>query len=108
MNKIDKLHERLPDKPMKLPHGHKPATPKQIAILEKYDLKHLNSISKNEACIMIAAIFGKKNSDPWIIKNGRHEGKHISLLPWPYRNWVMKNYPDSEVGKLLYAWGNRT
>jgi hypothetical protein len=107
-DKIDLLMGRLPDKQSPIPHGDKPCSPQQISFLLKYSFRkdQVESLNKREAHSMIRTITGPE-AGPFAIRDGRYVGLHIAETPFAYRNYIVKNYPASEIARLVNSWNNR-
>ena len=103
---IKNILHALPDKPSSIPHKEKPATEKQIALLRNKGLA-ISSISKGEASIMIGALLGKKIDKQFVVDKGRFKGKHVSELPFKYRQHVLDTYPDSAVAQKIKEYYRR-
>ncbi len=110
MDNITKFYENLPQKKSSLPHGSKPATEAQQSALTKagFESKALSQLTKAEASMMIGTLYNKSNrsssSQPYVVPEGTHMGKHVSELPHAYRSLVKKRFPDSPVAKLIVQW----
>jgi superfamily II DNA or RNA helicase len=114
MMSIEELLKRLPKKKSSRPHGEKPASDGQKSVLFEagFDSSLLATVTRNEASTMISAIFNKQN-DPkgnareFILTEGNYKGKHVSELPFKYRNIIKKNFPGSKAAELINAWESR-
>jgi len=113
MRSIQELLKRLPKKKTKLPHGEKPASEAQQSVLFNagFGSEICGQLSKNEAHVMISALFNKKNgtssTEHFTVPEGSHAGKHVSELPHAYRSLVKKRFPDSPVAALITEWESR-
>jgi superfamily II DNA or RNA helicase len=108
LQNIEKFLPNLPSSKSPLPHGEKAATEAQRGVLRKYDFKEnqLDKINKGEASMLISAIFGKINT-AYTIQSGKFAGRHVSELPWAYRNYVLNNMPQSPVAKMIRDYQGR-
>lgn len=108
---ISDLLSALPKRPSSLPNGRTSITDSQTAFLFKqgFGSHQLSGLTKSEASMMISAIVNssapRSPSPPkWSVPEGQHKGKHVSELPFSYRNIVKARYPDSPVAHLIRAW----
>lgn len=104
MKDINQLLAALPSRQVKVPHGNKPATDNQLTLLFKlgFGSEALSYLTRNEASTMISTLMPKKES--WIVEDGMHKGKHVSELPFVYRNIILSKSPASPLANLIRKW----
>jgi superfamily II DNA or RNA helicase len=111
LQNLPALEAALPSKKSSLPHGDKPATDSQKTTLFRlgFHSSTLDNLTKREASTMIATIFSLQNkkTTEFVVQSGTHHGKHVSELPHAYRDHVKKNFPNSEVSKIIVEWEKR-
>lgn len=109
MGDVSNLLNRLPSRGNRLPGGEDKATDKQISMLRRngFEREFCETITKNEASNMIATIMNSAPDGEWVIKQGPHRGKHVSHLPWKYKEYVKRHYPNSGMAKLILKWEQR-
>lgn len=84
-------------------------TDKQVELLTKQGFANdqLEGCTKGEASQMIAALYNQDASYMrFVVKSGKHQGKHMSQVPPMYFKFVLaKDYMrNSEVGKQIQEW----
>ncbi len=114
MRSIQELLRRLPERRTPLPHGTKPATEAQRALLFEagFSSDLCQAMNKAEASMMISTLYNHANNAPkqqaaFIVQDGKYKGKHIAELPHAYRTIVKKRFPESPMAALITAWESR-
>lgn len=108
MGKIDLLHDKLSG--IRSRKTDTPASEKQVAYLESMLGTQVNTISIGEANSLIGVIGQlKQPSHPmfgtqWNVTSGKHAGKHIKDLPWPYVCFCLSKQPTGTVATLFHKW----
>jgi superfamily II DNA or RNA helicase len=85
--------------------GNAPASYQQVLTMQKLGLIPPNGITSNEARLVIQSLTGKAThhhqSDKFIIKSGKFAGSHIKDVSWPFRQAILKRYPNSDIAKQI-------
>lgn len=111
MSNIAEMLKRMPAQVPGHTASKDPASDKQLAVLMKAGWKYdqLKDWSRSEASIIIGILMtphsNTKNGE-WIVPNGPHAGKHLSQVPFYYKQFVAKNYPHSGIGKMIIAYND--
>lgn len=82
-------------------------TAKQVDMLRRYgfDVDQAQKLSKNEAGMVISGMqmmFQAKG--PFVLTSGAHAGKHVSALPYRYKQIVISKFPNSAVAQMIRQW----
>lgn len=103
MEKLDDIVANIPMGQIYL--SHVPPTEKQIGLLNSwgFDPTALQDMDKGEASALISSILSihQKDQQAGVITSGKFAGKMVSELPFAYKQFVMNNYPNSHVARMI-------
>jgi len=110
MGRIDHIHEKLSG--VRARETRTPASNKQVDYLERVLGTKINNINLGEADSLISVVSQMRQpkhpfyGEQWNVTSGRHAGKHIKDLPWPYVCFCLSKSPQGQVAQLFHKWNN--
>ena len=108
LGRIDHLHDKLSG--VRARKTDTPASERQVDYLERIMGSKINNISLGEADCLIRVVGQMKQpnhpvyGEQWNIPTGKHAGKHIKDLPWPYVTFCLAKAPQGAVAQLFHKW----
>jgi len=91
-----------------VPKGEK-VTDKQTHMLKIHGFndEQIERFDRFNASAMIGILMKSKETlaagdeTKWVVPNGKHAGKHVKDLPYYYKSYVLKHFPDAYVSKMI-------